>query len=59
LPVELALTELGVGVIVGDAGFAFTVTTVVPAEEVQPLVVAVTEYVPDIAVVELAIVGFC
>jgi hypothetical protein len=58
LPVELASTELG-AVIVGDVGLAFTVTVVVPADEVQPLTVAVTEYVPDIAVVALAIVGFC
>jgi hypothetical protein len=46
-------------VAVGVAGFAFTVTVVVPADEVQPLTVAVTEYVPDIAVVAFAIVGFC
>ena len=45
--------------IVGVAGFGFTVIVVVPAVEVQPLTVAVTEYVPDIAVVALAIVGFC
>ena len=44
---------------VGVCGFAFTVTVVVPAVELQPLTVAVTEYVPAIAVVALAIVGFC
>ena len=34
-------------------------TEVVPADEVQLFTVAVTEYVPDIPVVALAIVGFC
>ena len=44
---------------VGVAGLAFTVTLVVPAVDVQLFTVAVTEYVPDIAVVALAMVGFC
>src|SRR5213594_2132854 len=44
---------------VGALGIVLTVTGVVPAVEVQPLTVAVTEYVPDIAAVEFAIVGFC
>jgi len=44
---------------VGVDGIGFTVTLVVPAAEVQPLTVTVTEYVPPFAVVELAIVGFC
>ena len=44
---------------VGAVGIGLTVTVVVPATEVQPLTVAVTEYVPDIAVVALAMVGFC
>ena len=38
---------------------AFTVTVVVPADEVQLFTVAVTEYVPPFAVVALAMVGFC
>ena len=44
---------------VGVDGLALTVTLVVPADEVQLFAVAVTEYVPDIAAVELAMVGFC
>src|SRR5438128_1942273 len=44
---------------VGVAGLAFTVTVVVPADEVQLFTVAVTEYVPPLAVVALAMVGFC
>ena len=43
---------------VGAAGIGFTVTAVVPAEPVQPVTVAVTEYVPEAAVVAAAIVGF-
>src|SRR5437763_14647282 len=38
---------------------AFTTTPVVPAAEVQPLTVIVTEYVPASAVVAFARVGFC
>src|SRR6185295_19661684 len=38
---------------------AFTTTFVVPAAEVQPLTVMVTEYVPASAVVAFARVGFC
>ena len=45
-------------VAVGVAGIALTMTLVVPAAEVQPLTVIVTEYVPASAVVELARVGF-
>ena len=37
---------------------ALTTTVVDPAAEVQPLTVTVTEYVPAIAVVALAMVGF-
>jgi len=44
---------------VGVAGVAFTTTFVVPAAEVQPLTVIVTEYVPASAVVALDRVGFC
>jgi len=44
---------------VGVAGDTLTTTLVVPAADVQPLTVTVTEYVPAFAVVELAIVGFC
>ena len=44
---------------VGVAGVALTATVVVPAAEVQPLTVTVTEYVPAPAVVALARVGFC
>lgn len=46
-------------VAVGVAGKAFTTTVVAPAKLVHPVVfVTVTLYVPAIAVVELAIVGF-
>ena len=40
-------------------GIALTVTTTVPAGEVHPATVSVKEYVPDIAVVAFAILGFC
>jgi hypothetical protein len=43
---------------VGVAGVAFTTTFVVPAAEVQPLTVIVTEYVPASAVVAFVRVGF-
>ena len=43
---------------VGAEGIALTVAAVVAAEEVQPLTVAVTLYVPVIAVVALGRVGF-
>ena len=43
----------------GVPGGALTMTSVVPAAEVQPLAVTVTEYVPLSAVVELGMVGFC
>ena len=43
----------------GVAGVAFTTTEVVPAADVQPLTVMVTEYVPASAVVVFARVGFC
>ena len=46
-------------VAVGVAGVALTTTFVVPAAEVQPLTVMVTEYVPASAVVAFARVGFC
>src|SRR5258705_5213564 len=44
---------------VGVAGVAFTTTVVVPAAEVQPLTVIVTEYVPASAAAAFARVGFC
>src|ERR1043165_6044893 len=44
---------------VGVAGVALTTTFVVPAAEVQPFTVTVTEYVPASASVALARVGFC
>jgi hypothetical protein len=43
---------------VGVAGVGLTATLVVPAAEVQPATVTVTEYVPASAVVALARVGF-
>jgi len=43
---------------VGVAGVALTTTFVVPAADVQPLTVMVTEYVPASAVVAFARVGF-
>jgi hypothetical protein len=46
-------------VAVGVAGVALTTTFVVPAADVQPFTVIVTEYVPASAVVALARVGFC
>ena len=46
-------------VAVGVAGVALTTTFVVPAAEVQPFTVIVTEYVPESAAVALARVGFC
>src|SRR3954447_19108872 len=42
----------------GAVGLALTTTFVVPAAEVQPLTVTVTEYVPASAVVALERVGF-
>jgi hypothetical protein len=44
---------------VGVAGVAFTTTDVVPAAEVQPLTVIVTEYVPASVNVAPERVGFC
>src|SRR5205823_13535041 len=44
---------------VGVAGVAFTTTFVVPAAEVQPLTVMVSEYVPASAVAAFARVGLC
>ena len=43
----------------GVAGTVLTTTFVVPAAEVQPLTVTVTEYVPPNAVEVIARVGFC
>ncbi len=43
----------------GVAGFGVTATLVVPATELQPPTVTVTEYVPASATVALARVGFC
>ena len=44
---------------VGVAGAGLTATDVVPAAEVQPETVMVTEYVPASATVALERVGFC
>ena len=44
---------------VGVAGIGLTTTDVVPAAEVQPLTVTVTEYVPASASAALERVGFC
>jgi hypothetical protein len=44
---------------VGVAGIGLITTLVVPAAEVQPLTVTVTEYVPASAAVMLERVGFC
>ena len=44
---------------VGAAGIGLIVATVVPAGPVHPFSVAVTEYVPDSAVVAPTIIGFC
>ena len=44
---------------VGVAGVGFTTTLVVPAAELQPLTVIVTEYVPASAVAAFERVGFC
>lgn len=44
---------------VGAEGTAFTMATVVVRTELQPLAVAVTAYVPLLAVPELAMTGFC
>jgi hypothetical protein len=44
---------------VGVVGMALTTTVVVPAAEVQPLTVTVTEYVPASASAALVRVGFC
>jgi len=44
---------------VGAAGIEFTTTTVVPAGPVHPFTVAVTLYVPAIAVDALGIEGYC
>src|SRR5881398_2118047 len=46
-------------VAVGVAGVALTTTFVVPAAEIQPLTVTVTEYVPASAAAAFARVGFC
>ena len=45
--------------VIEAVGAVFTVAVVVPIELVQPLTVAVTEYVPLAALVALVIVGFC
>ena len=54
-PAQIGLLLLAAGA----AGAGLTVTIVVPAEPVQPAMVAVTEYVPEAATVAAAIVGFC
>jgi hypothetical protein len=57
LPVEFAQVLLFAVMV--ELGVAFTVATVEPAAEAQPLTVIVTLYVPLAAVVALAIDGFC
>jgi hypothetical protein len=52
-------TGLGDAEGVGVGGGGFTTTEVVPAGPVQPATVAVTEYVPELAVVAPPMVGFC
>src|SRR5689334_22341106 len=44
---------------VGVAGIGLTTTLVLPAADVQPLTVMVTEYVPASAGAALLLVGFC
>ena len=44
---------------VGVAGIALTVAVVVPARDVQPATVTVTEYVPVASVVAAGMDGFC
>ena len=46
------------GVAEAITGTAFTITLVVPAGDVQPFAVAVTEYIPEAEVVTAANVGF-
>jgi hypothetical protein len=53
LPEQTGVFEEGVGVL----GVWFTITVVVPAGEVQPLIVTVTLYVPLAAVVAFGIEG--
>lgn len=54
LPEQTGLLELAIGV----AGVSLITTFVVPADEVQPLIVTVTLYVPVAKTEALAIVGF-
>src|SRR6478672_13433534 len=54
-PAQIGPLLVGAGV----AGIALTRAFTVPAGLVHPFTVTVTEYVPDAAVVEEAIVGFC
>src|SRR5438067_8349704 len=54
-PAQSGLPSAAVGV----AGTGLTATVVVPAAEVQPPAVTVTEYVPASAAVAFARVGFC
>jgi len=54
LPEQTGLLELAIGV----AGVSLITTFVVPAAEVQPLIVTVTLYVPVAKTEALAIVGF-
>ena len=57
MPVELAQTELAAVIV--EFGIGFTTTVVMEAGEMPQLVVRVTEYVPALTEVALAIVGFC
>ena len=55
LPVQTGVLDDGVGV----AGVWFTITFIVPAGDVQPLMVTVTLYVPVANVDALVMLGFC
>ena len=53
-PLHIAVADPAVGV-----GSGLTVTEVVPAALVHPLIVTFTEYVPALAEVAVLILGFC
>lgn len=55
MPKQIGLLLLAVGA----AGIGFTTTVTVPDTPVHPATVAVTEYVPDAAIVAAAMDGFC
>jgi hypothetical protein len=51
--------RVGVPEAVGEVGIGWTVTLLTPAGLVQPLIVTVTEYDPEVLIVALLITGFC